>query len=123
MEAPFAIPSSSYAVILAALIAFVVLLLNVGPATLNGIRHVHKFGKQDLVSAFQQDRREGIPQGLHGTIGNTPLFRLNALSDATGCDIFAKAEVCVEAVGLDNSGINALYQALKKKQLLSRIFW
>jgi cysteine synthase A len=30
--------------------------------------------------------------GAPGAIGNTPLIRLNALSDATGCEILGKAE-------------------------------
>ncbi|RDI80092.1 hypothetical protein Vi05172_g9859 [Venturia inaequalis] len=32
------------------------------------------------------------PKGIESTIGNTPLFRINSLSDATGCEILAKAE-------------------------------
>jgi cysteine synthase A len=34
-----------------------------------------------------------IPEGIESTIGNTPMFRIKSLSDATGCEIFAKAEV------------------------------
>ena len=34
-----------------------------------------------------------IPEGIEMTIGNTPLFRIKSLSDATGCEILAKAEV------------------------------
>jgi cysteine synthase A len=33
-----------------------------------------------------------IPEGIESTIGNTPLFKLKSLSEATGCDILAKAE-------------------------------
>lgn len=33
-----------------------------------------------------------IPDGIESTIGNTPIFRIKSLSDATGCDIIAKAE-------------------------------
>ncbi|TID16894.1 PALP-domain-containing protein [Venturia nashicola] len=33
-----------------------------------------------------------IPEGIESTIGNTPLFRIKSLSDATGCDILGKAE-------------------------------
>lgn len=36
-----------------------------------------------------------IPDGIEGCIGNTPLFRIKSLSDATGCEILAKAEVCL----------------------------
>ncbi|MBE9184906.1 cysteine synthase A [Microcoleus sp. LEGE 07076] len=33
-----------------------------------------------------------IKNGFVGTIGNTPLIRLNSFSDETGCEIFGKAE-------------------------------
>lgn len=33
-----------------------------------------------------------IVTGLEGLIGNTPLIKLQSLSDATGCEILAKAE-------------------------------
>lgn len=35
----------------------------------------------------------GICDGIEGAIGNTPLIRIKSLSDATGCEILAKAEV------------------------------
>lgn len=34
-----------------------------------------------------------IPQGIEACIGHTPLFKIKSLSDATGCEILAKAEV------------------------------
>jgi hypothetical protein len=34
-----------------------------------------------------------IPEGIESAIGNTPLFRIKSLSDATGCEILGKAEV------------------------------
>lgn len=33
-----------------------------------------------------------VSVGVEGLIGNTPLIKLRSLSDATGCEIFAKAE-------------------------------
>ena len=36
--------------------------------------------------------REDIVDGVAGCIGNTPLIRIKSLSEATGCDILAKAE-------------------------------
>lgn len=33
-----------------------------------------------------------IPEGIESCIGNTPLFKIKSLSEATGCDIYAKAE-------------------------------
>ena len=34
-----------------------------------------------------------IPQGIESCIGNTPLFNIKSLSEETGCEILAKAEV------------------------------
>ncbi len=34
-----------------------------------------------------------IPEGIEACIGNTPLFKIKSLSEATGCEILAKAEV------------------------------
>jgi cysteine synthase A len=34
-----------------------------------------------------------IREGIEGCIGNTPLIRIKSLSEATGCEILAKAEV------------------------------
>ncbi|EPE10225.1 cysteine synthase 2 [Ophiostoma piceae UAMH 11346] len=34
-----------------------------------------------------------VADGIAGCIGNTPLIRIKSLSDATGCDILAKAEL------------------------------
>ncbi|KAK1769264.1 tryptophan synthase beta subunit-like PLP-dependent enzyme [Phialemonium atrogriseum] len=37
-------------------------------------------------------KAQGISKGLTGAIGNTPLIRLNNLSEQTGCEILGKAE-------------------------------
>jgi cysteine synthase A len=34
-----------------------------------------------------------IAEGIEGCIGNTPLFKIKSLSEATGCEVLAKAEV------------------------------
>lgn len=34
-----------------------------------------------------------LPEGIEACIGNTPLFRIKSLSEETGCEILAKAEV------------------------------
>ena len=39
--------------------------------------------------------KEDIRNGIEECIGNTPLIRIKSLSDATGCDILGKAEVCM----------------------------
>jgi cysteine synthase len=38
---------------------------------------------------------EEIAEGIEGTIGNTPLIKIKSLSEVTGCEILAKAEVRV----------------------------
>lgn len=40
-----------------------------------------------------------IVDGIEGCIGNTPLIRIKSLSEATGCDILAKAEVYTSQTG------------------------
>ncbi|KAH6687340.1 cysteine synthase [Plectosphaerella plurivora] len=37
-------------------------------------------------------KTQGTVKGLTGAIGNTPLIRLNRLSDETGCEVLGKAE-------------------------------
>ncbi len=37
--------------------------------------------------------RKKVPEGIESCIGNTPLFKIKSLSDATGCEILGKAEV------------------------------
>ncbi|KAK0738303.1 tryptophan synthase beta subunit-like PLP-dependent enzyme [Schizothecium vesticola] len=37
-------------------------------------------------------KAQGIAHGLVGAIGNTPLIRLNRLSEETGCEVLGKAE-------------------------------
>lgn len=39
-----------------------------------------------------------IVEGVEGCIGNTPLLRIKSLSEATGCEILAKAEVCIQKI-------------------------
>lgn len=36
---------------------------------------------------------ESIREGIEGCIGDTPLIKIKSLSDFTGCEILAKAEV------------------------------
>ncbi|KAF2085656.1 cysteine synthase [Saccharata proteae CBS 121410] len=38
------------------------------------------------------DRRASLASRIEGCIGNTPLFKIKSLSEATGCEILAKAE-------------------------------
>lgn len=36
-----------------------------------------------------------VAEGIEACIGNTPMFKIKSLSEKTGCDIFAKAEVLI----------------------------
>ncbi|KAK0550706.1 Cysteine synthase 2 [Tilletia horrida] len=55
-------------------------------------------GKQDSLKSLRRSRKRiqiksaEIVRGVEGLIGNTPLMRINSLSDATGCEILGKAE-------------------------------
>jgi cysteine synthase A len=51
---------------------------------------------QEQLSAQQQkwlSQLAKINEGIEGCIGDTPLVKIKSLSDFTGCDILAKAEV------------------------------
>ncbi|KAF2001166.1 PALP-domain-containing protein [Amniculicola lignicola CBS 123094] len=39
-----------------------------------------------------EEEKDDIREGIEGCIGNTPLIKIKSLSDATGCEILAKAE-------------------------------
>ncbi|KAK3073868.1 Cysteine synthase 2 [Teratosphaeriaceae sp. CCFEE 6253] len=58
--------------------------------------HTRKSSK--VITDRQDSRRthdrddDSLPAGVEGLIGNTPLVKLRALSEATGCEILAKAE-------------------------------
>ncbi|KAI7870337.1 cysteine synthase [Spinellus fusiger] len=43
-------------------------------------------------SSLRSTAKNNVANGFVGAIGNTPLLRLNRLSEETGCDILAKAE-------------------------------
>lgn len=40
-----------------------------------------------------EKRAGSIKEGIEGCIGNTPLIKIKSLSEYTGCEILAKAEV------------------------------
>ncbi|RUS83176.1 hypothetical protein EGW08_009076 [Elysia chlorotica] len=44
--------------------------------------------------SFNRCFSRDIRQGLVGMVGNTPMVRINKISDETGCEILAKAEQC-----------------------------
>jgi cysteine synthase len=47
-----------------------------------------------------------IKEGVEGCIGNTPLIKIKSLSEATGCEILAKAEVRGSSAVLARCGTN-----------------
>ena len=49
---------------------------------------------REVLEGFR-NKYSGIVDGIEGTIGNTPLIRIKSLSEATGCEILGKAEVCL----------------------------
>ena len=66
-------------------------------------RHISKFAKindldnsekcsVDFKSSLEK-RPESIKEGVEGCIGDTPLIKIKSLSEYTGCEILAKAEV------------------------------
>jgi cysteine synthase A len=48
----------------------------------------------ELGSSLEQGAGS-IKEGVEGCIGDTPLIKIKSLSDYTGCEILAKAEVCM----------------------------
>ena len=54
----------------------------------------HRFRPAEVESKTPDGRSTAtIVDGIEGCIGNTPLIKIRSLSDATGCEILAKAEV------------------------------
>merc|ERR1712000_212981 len=51
-----------------------------------------KAASEPSLHTIQVSKAQGIVKGLTGAIGNTPLIRLNHISDATGCEVLGKAE-------------------------------
>jgi cysteine synthase A len=45
------------------------------------------------VGSSLENRAGTIKQGIEGCIGDTPLIKIKSLSEFTGCEILAKAEV------------------------------
>jgi cysteine synthase A len=66
---------------------------------------VARFAKLNGLDTLEESWRElenllekgagGIKEGIEGCIGDTPLIKIKSLSEYTGCEILAKAEVCL----------------------------
>jgi cysteine synthase A len=59
-----------------------------------------------------------IKNGFVGTIGNTPLIRLNSLSDETGCEILGKAEFLNPGGSVKDRAALYIIEDAEKKGLL-----
>ncbi|KAK4794208.1 hypothetical protein SAY86_012202 [Trapa natans] len=58
--------------------------------------------------------------GLVGTIGNTPLIRINSLSDGTGCEILGKCEFLNPGGSVkDRVAVKIIEEALKSGRLVN----
>ncbi|MCW7474647.1 cysteine synthase A [Leptospira levettii] len=61
-----------------------------------------------------------IRNGFIGTIGNTPLIRINSLSDETGCEILGKAEFLNPGGSVKDRAALYIIQDAEKKGLLKK---
>ncbi|MEB3293590.1 MAG: cysteine synthase A, partial [Synechococcales bacterium] len=59
-----------------------------------------------------------IKQGFVGTVGNTPLIRLNSFSDETGCEILGKAEFLNPGGSVKDRAALYIIEDAEKKGLL-----
>ncbi len=59
-----------------------------------------------------------IKQGFVGTVGNTPLIRLNSFSDETGCEILGKAEFLNPGGSVKDRAALYMIEDAEKKGLL-----
>ena len=60
----------------------------------------------------------GIREGFIGSIGNTPLIRLNKASDDTGCEILGKAEFLNPGSSVkDRAALFMIKDAIERKEL------
>lgn len=51
---------------------------------------------QDVTSSCKHENTKeetDIREGIEGCVGNTPLVKIKSLSEVTGCEVLAKAEV------------------------------
>ncbi|TGL25856.1 cysteine synthase A [Leptospira levettii] len=61
-----------------------------------------------------------IRNGFIGTIGNTPLIRINSLSDETGCEILGKAEFLNPGGSVKDRAALYIIEDAEKKGLLKK---
>ena len=59
-----------------------------------------------------------IRAGVAGTVGHTPLIRLNSLSDETGCEILGKAEFLNPGGSVKDRAAKGILEAFEREGLL-----
>ena len=65
-----------------------------------------------------------IKKGLVDAIGNTPLIRLNKLSEATGCEILGKAEFLNPGQSVkDRPARHMILEAEKRGDMITSSPW
>ncbi|CAI9760376.1 unnamed protein product [Fraxinus pennsylvanica] len=69
-------------------------------------------------SSTKTSNRQNSRNGLVAAIGNTPLIRINSLSDATGCEILGKAEFLNPGGSVkDRVAVKIIEEALESESL------
>ncbi|OBT46329.1 cysteine synthase [Pseudogymnoascus sp. WSF 3629] len=68
---------------------------------------------------IQVSKAQGVVKGLVGAIGNTPLIRLNKLSEQTGCEILGKAEFMNPGGSVKDRAALFVVQDAEEKGLLA----
>ncbi|KAL9602150.1 MAG: hypothetical protein Q9219_002014 [cf. Caloplaca sp. 3 TL-2023] len=82
-----------------------------------GLRKENQIDLQDHTGTQKADERDNVElaEGIEACVGNTPLIRIKSLSQETGCDILAKAEVILSTrVRLVPQGFRSLQYAEQK---------
>lgn len=62
-----------------------------------------------------------IKNGFPGTIGNTPLIRINSFSEETGCEILGKAEFLNPGGSVKDRAALYIIQDAEKKDSLNLV--
>ena len=79
----------------------------------------HRFSAAYLLANRRFFSSDVIRKGLVGMMGNTPLIRLNKMSEDTGCEILAKAEFCNGGGSVkDRAALFLIQEAAKSGKLL-----
>ena len=74
-------------------------------------------------SGMRKSQPPPIVEGIEGCIGNTPLFKIKSLSEVTGCEILAKAEVGVLSNLVVFALSNVWCSSLMVREAVPRTVW